>query len=669
MKLILIGLLFIATGALCQSNNRPDTTHKSIHLHEVVIRDKKSGNGLANKDADVQSSTDQVLKEIPSVELIYRGNYAPEPMIYGLSAGQINVTIDGMKMFGACTDRMDPISSYVEPNNLKSITVNEGPGPDAQGSTVGGGINFKINQPELNADKEFSGLFGAGYQTNAGTTQTLGSLQYSTKRFALLVNGLYRAAQDYAAGGGEKILYSQYSKWNGGVSAKYQVSDHSYLNANYIQDDGNNIGFPALTMDVRYTRASIGSVDYLFNDSTKKLFYWDTKVYGNYIDHVMDNLKRPLSTIDSMPMVMTGISKTFGAYTEAFIKTGDKNVFRTRAEVYQNTWHADMTMYPEDAAEMYMLTIPDAQRTVAGIDLSDNISVSNKWNVSFGGHAEYDRSAITTTVGKEQLSAIYTGAPDRTDLLYNLFANTSYRLSDRWTLNLDIARGMRSSTLKELYGVFLFNRTDGYDYIGSPALHNEQSVNGDISATYRSKHFSIAAKAFSWWFHDYIAGEVVNGATPVNPGAFGVKQYLNIPSAVLDGCELKGSIDIYKTLSFSSVDTYTYGEDGDGHALPLIAPFKSVNTLQYSFQKYFLYLESVTEAAQYHVSSFYGERSSPAFSILNFKVARRFAIGENQLECSVEVANVLDTYYYEHLDVFDVPRPGRDFIAHVTFFF
>lgn len=672
MKMVLMGLLLvIATNALSQTKNPSDTAHKSVQLHEVTIRDKKSDKGAANKGADVQSSTDQVLKQIPAVELIYRGAFAPEPMIYGLSAGQINVTLDGMKLFGACTDRMDPISSYVEPNNLKSITVNEGPGPDAQGSTVGGGIDFKLNQPELNAGKAISGLLGAGYQTNASATQTLGSLQYSSRRFAVLVNGLYRSAGDYTAGGGEKILYSQYSKWNGGVAAKYRVSDHSYLNMNYMQDQDNNVGFPALLMDVRYAHAYIGSLDYLFTDSTKRLYQWDTKVYGNYIHHVMDNSKRPLSTIDSVPMTMTGVSKTFGAYSEAFMRLGRNSVFRAKAEVYQNDFHADMTMYSlgMDAATMYMLTVPDAQRSVAGIDLSDNISLSNRWNVSFGGRGEYDWSDITTEIGKEQLSSIYAGAPGRTDLLYNLFANTSYRLTDQWTLNLNVAKGMRSSTLKELYGVYLFNRNDGYDYIGNPALHNERSVNGSISAVYHSKGFSLEAKAFSWLFSQYIAGEVLSGMMPMTPVAFGVKQYVNIPSANMDGGELKGSIAIMQTLSFSSINTYTYGVDGTGNALPLIAPFRSVNTLQCRLQKYYLYLESVTEAAQHHVSSFYGETASPAFSILNFKVARRFDVGQNQLECSLQVINIFDTYYYEHLDVFNVPRPGRNFAGHVTWFF
>ncbi len=69
------------------------------------------------------SSSDELIGRLGGVNMIRRGNYAYEPVIRGLSGGQINVTIDGMKMLGACTDKMDPVSSYVEPQNLESISI------------------------------------------------------------------------------------------------------------------------------------------------------------------------------------------------------------------------------------------------------------------------------------------------------------------------------------------------------------------------------------------------------------------------------------------------------------------------------------------------------------------------------------------------------------------
>ncbi len=101
---------------------------KEVLLKEVVIQ---SGSLQLNRkdfipDRNVQNSTDKILNEMGGVSMIKRGNYAWEPGIRGLNNGQINTTIDGMAIFGACTDRMDPVSSYIEPSNLKSIAISYG---------------------------------------------------------------------------------------------------------------------------------------------------------------------------------------------------------------------------------------------------------------------------------------------------------------------------------------------------------------------------------------------------------------------------------------------------------------------------------------------------------------------------------------------------------------
>ena len=51
----------------------------------------------------MSSTTENILSRMQGVTLIRRGAYGQEPMFRGLSNGQLNVTIDGMKVFGACT--------------------------------------------------------------------------------------------------------------------------------------------------------------------------------------------------------------------------------------------------------------------------------------------------------------------------------------------------------------------------------------------------------------------------------------------------------------------------------------------------------------------------------------------------------------------------------------
>ena len=121
----IIVLIFILSAALTALAQEDSSVKKTITLQEVVVQhDAKLRNSKEKKHgADLQTSTDQLLESIPGVNMIRRGNYAWEPTIRGLNAGQINVTISGMAVFGACTDRMDPASSDIEPNNLQSIAV------------------------------------------------------------------------------------------------------------------------------------------------------------------------------------------------------------------------------------------------------------------------------------------------------------------------------------------------------------------------------------------------------------------------------------------------------------------------------------------------------------------------------------------------------------------
>ncbi|MDZ7648358.1 MAG: hypothetical protein U5K54_14880 [Cytophagales bacterium] len=62
-------------------------------------------------------------------------------------------------------------------------------------------------------------------------------------------------------GSGEVILYSQYEKMNLSTGGKWTVGKDTLL-ASALVDDGWNIGFPALPMDVGSAKARIYSLGY-----------------------------------------------------------------------------------------------------------------------------------------------------------------------------------------------------------------------------------------------------------------------------------------------------------------------------------------------------------------------------------------------------------------------
>ena len=104
-----LACFYFPLAMLAQSDT---SESKTVMMKEILIQQENEHSGARAKKQprDLQTSTEKVLQSVPGVNMIRRGNFAQEPTIRGLNAAQINVTIDGMMVFGACTDKMDPVS-------------------------------------------------------------------------------------------------------------------------------------------------------------------------------------------------------------------------------------------------------------------------------------------------------------------------------------------------------------------------------------------------------------------------------------------------------------------------------------------------------------------------------------------------------------------------------
>ena len=112
---------------------------KIKELKEVIVVGTKSQ--LHEKQSKTLASVDEFLQKSTKVDLIKRGAYAWEPIINGMTTERTVITIDGMRIFGACTDKMDPVTSYVEVSNLSEATISSGQQGTCHGNTIGGAIN------------------------------------------------------------------------------------------------------------------------------------------------------------------------------------------------------------------------------------------------------------------------------------------------------------------------------------------------------------------------------------------------------------------------------------------------------------------------------------------------------------------------------------------------
>src|SRR5690606_31138363 len=136
LNIIFLILLFFGVNANAQSHHKHVQSDSTRYLEEVkVIATAKK---KIATDMKMVVYVDEFLASSDNISFIKRGAYAWEPLLNNMSTERSTITIDGMHIFGACTDKMDPVTSYVESNNLSTIDIKSGQEGSLHGATVAG---------------------------------------------------------------------------------------------------------------------------------------------------------------------------------------------------------------------------------------------------------------------------------------------------------------------------------------------------------------------------------------------------------------------------------------------------------------------------------------------------------------------------------------------------
>lgn len=661
LKVLLLQSSLIISGYSAAAQPIQDSVFKHLLLKEVNIQGYTQSKHPASAfyQSSSLSSTEDILSKIEGVSLIRRGPIGMEPVLRAFSAGQINVVIDGMKFFGACTDKMDPVTIYTEPVNLKSIDIKYAGDGMAMGASIGGTMNLKLAEPTINSAKKMTGTIASGYYSAASAVQNILALNYSSNKWALRVSGVYRKAREYRNGLSQKVNFSQYEKANASISGKYQLSSKSTIKADVLLDNGWNIGYPALPMDVAYARARVAALTYRHELPNSLIKNLEAKVYANSIRHAMDDTKRPLV---SMHMDMPGWSDTQGAFVQAQLNRSGKHSFSMKLDTYHNRVKADMTMYPANSAPMYMLTWPTNHQTLAGLYVQDVIRLDEKNRLDFKVRMDAAFSKVSDKMGQDQFAVLgYDVTKPINNILKNINAGYTHYIDSEFSIYASAGFSERLPTTTERFGFYLFNRMDNYDYLGNPNLKKEQALNTELNLIYSSNSISIKLSGFSSYLQNYIIGQTQTGLSVMTIGADGVRSYNNIPSARVIGAESNLNYHFANQhFTFSNTLKWLNGQDNNGKPLPLIAPFKSINALRFTHHRLFVQAEYEFSSAQNKVSTAFGEKNSPAFSLINLRANHIFNLNKYNLEWSAGVENLLDKAYYEHLDWTKILRPGRN---------
>jgi iron complex outermembrane receptor protein len=667
------------------SQEKSFTVFDTILLEEITITETVPLDNRTVLDiyqSSSFSSIDKINSRLDGISLIRRGAYAMEPQMHGFSGGQINITIDGMKMFGACTDKMDPVTSYIEPDNLESLKITHGTSGNHHGSTVGGSFDMLLKEPETSPERGFSVVAGTGYESVSQGINANGALEINREKWAFRSSATYRKHASYTDGNGELVPHSQYEKVNLHSVLKVEIDSDNILRMDFLLDDAFDVGYPALPMDVGRAKARIYALQYEKYMREGKINHLKAKLYYNSVFHLMDDSRRdstfflddePGGSMDTvyMRMDMPGWSDTWGGFLETGIALNENNHLYLKVDDYLNFSRANMIMYMNQPGypgepPMYAETWPDMFRNVAGVFARNTSYLNQSLKLILDARVESSVSRVTSATGWRQF-AIFGYDINRSYVEFpkSLNINLSYKKAG-FGVDGGLGYAERLPTNSEQFGFFLYNALDGYDYLGNPDIRMESSRHIRANIHFAGPAFKATLRNQFSYVKNYILGRIDPDIPTLNLYASGLKRYQNISLAFLYGASLQLQWIPFESLSLYSLFKYTYARTHEGEPLPLIPPLKNISICSYKKKSFSLQAEGEFSSAQYRISPTFGETPTDAFSIFHLRASWSWALSKYLLEISSGVENIFNKAYSEHLDWGHYLRPGRNFYIHLS---
>ncbi|HRP57448.1 hypothetical protein [Agriterribacter sp.] len=638
---IVLGVLFCGININAQETQPQSDSAKVLKEVKIIALAKKK----IQTEMKMAVSVDEFLASSDNISFIKRGAYAWEPLLNNMSTERSTITIDGMHVFGACTDKMDPITSYIESNNLSSVDIKSGQEGSLHGATVAGSIDLKRKTTPFTPGKKYSGAYQTGFEFNNKQLFNLGNLSYASDKFVADGSVSFRKAGNYYDGNNNEVSHSQYNKFNTSLGLAYKTSPFSSVRVDAIFDKASNVGFPALPMDLWLSRALITSASY------KQLFQhgliraWDTKIYYNAVEHYMDDTKRPENLVH---MDMPGWSTTYGLVSRANMKRGDYSA-EIQLNTYNNLSIAEMRMYPQDRSKrtMFAYSWPWVTTKFSSLAMSNSWDISENSRMNFGGSLgyNYNRSKYV-----EFNWIFHPGTPqEKSRILPGLHA--SYELTlNPFNFSVGTGYGHRAPSVSEGYGYYIYNSFDRYDYIGNPDLKNEISYEANASAGFKNEKMGLEAKVNYFYIQNYIIGRILSLGSPMNYQSVGVKGYTSLNHARIFNVALNANYNILQHLHWKGTLTYARATDDKDGNLPFIRPLSYQTSLHFMYKTFGIQTSVNGDLTQRNYSPEYGEDQTPAYMIWSISANYSFNIKNCKTVLQAGVENLLNEYYSTYAD-------------------
>ena len=631
-------------SVLCLSLIAVMALHAEEVLEDISVIEEGTTQVVKNISGEELKSADlaeALSKNVPSVSMIRRSGIANDIILRGQKRDNINVTIDGAKICGACVNRMDPPTSHVVTHAISDVIVQEGPFDVEEFGSLSGSVKVKTKKPtkEVHGDVSLNGG-SFGYKKASGT------ISGGTDRVRLLFTASTESGEQYKDGEGndfaeqlenyttstvspadDGFVYSS-SNRNRDAFEKtmymgkvfIDLTPEQELQLSYTANRSDNVLYPSSKMDAVYDDSDIFNLKYSLKNlgaSSKKL---EIQAYNSKVEHPMSTQYRNAGQVNYMTHFLTTDMK--GLKVKNAVDAFGQSI-RYGVDTSKRNWDGRYRKTNVSSAVVTNMrkSIDDVDTTNMGFFVESTKKINNV-DIEMG--MRYDDTSIDTASAMNRDT-------DFTALSANIFAN--YHLDDATKYFVGIGKSSRVPDARELYNT----KSDG-KLNGNPNLNQTTNYELDFGVEKEYENGTLNVKTFYSKLKDYI---YYNSSRASN-------NFENIDARIY-GLELSGSYMPTSTTFLSAGVSYKQGKKetqpvGQTNThLADITPLKLNASAVYDYDEDGSVELSVIASDRWDtVDSDNGEQTLAGYGVFNLKTTRSF---DNGLEFTLGVDNVLDKTY------------------------
>lgn len=654
---------------------------QEILLKEVELKAKKETfkDSLEVREIRESSAKDvgEALSKLEGIWKIRKGGIANDVVLRGFYRDNINVLIDGVRVYAACPNRMDPPAFHVDFSEVERIEIIKGPFDVRHQGSMAGLVNIITKKPEEGFRIKLNASAGSFNFINLSPV-----VSYADDKFGILVGYSYRYSKPYKDGDGRRI--TEYANYRPEFRNKKAFEINTYwtklgfkpiknhsVEFSYTRQDARDVLYPYLMMDAIYDKTDRFNMNYQIEGISDMLKSLKFQFYYTRVDHLMNSSFRTGSFMQT-----DAKTKTYGGRLEANL--GDLTL---GFEAYKRNWNAFSSIMGGQ------FSIPDVDTENFGIYGEYKKNLSDRLRLVAGLRLDTTKTKADSSKANTDLYFAYknTRSTSKRDTYPSGNIQLFYELLKGTELFVGLGHSVRVPDAQERYFALRRptsppSRPPSWDWVGNPELKPSRNTELDLGIKHSTDKALIKATAFYSFVQDYITVHNQNRVNNVpgvdNPRA---RSYENVDAQFFGG-EVDLRLSLTQELFLFGGMSYVQGRKETkpeknirSTRVAEIPPLKTRLAIRYDKGMYFGEVETILSATQNRVDRDLNEQKTSGYGVVNVKVGGNF----KGFTLSAGIDNVFDKKYFEHLsyqrDPFragvKVPEPGRTFYINASYTF